>query len=221
MKDKKENFFSKILENIFKDQEQDSKKKRMTVYLFSALGLGIALMLIGSFSTLPEEKAVSVDVKEIDDDAEPTFGNKKSSDNPKTMLDYEQRYENELKEALEAIIGVNNVTAMINLDTTEVSVYEKSITNQKQKTEETDNEGGKRITEDISKNEQLEILRKGDQEEPILVKKLKPTIRGVLIVAEGAENIKVKQKIVEAVTRVLDVPIHKVSVQPKKIEGES
>lgn len=45
---------------------------------------------------------------------------------------------------------------------------------------------------------------------------MKPKIVGVLVVAKGAEDIKVKTMIVEAVTRALDVPSHRVSVQPKQ-----
>jgi stage III sporulation protein AG len=44
----------------------------------------------------------------------------------------------------------------------------------------------------------------------------KPAIRGVLVVAKGAENIQVKKWIIEAVTRSLDVPSHRVAVMPKK-----
>ena len=44
----------------------------------------------------------------------------------------------------------------------------------------------------------------------------KPEIRGVLVVAKGAENIQVKKWIIEAVTRALDVPSHRVAVMPKK-----
>jgi stage III sporulation protein AG len=51
---------------------------------------------------------------------------------------------------------------------------------------------------------------------PVVVETKKPDIRGVLVVAKGAENIQVKKWIVEAVTRVLGVSSHRVSVVPKK-----
>ncbi|MFS8513242.1 MAG: stage III sporulation protein AG, partial [Planifilum fulgidum] len=40
-------------------------------------------------------------------------------------------------------------------------------------------------------------------------------VRGVLIVAEGAEDLKRKALIIEAVQRVLDVPVHRISVMPR------
>jgi stage III sporulation protein AG len=60
------------------------------------------------------------------------------------------------------------------------------------------------------------ITRNGDTEIPVIIKTKKAEVRGVAIVAAGAENIKVKASIIEAVTRVLDVPAHRVSVLPKK-----
>jgi stage III sporulation protein AG len=38
----------------------------------------------------------------------------------------------------------------------------------------------------------------------------------VLVVAKGADNIEVKKSIIEAVTRALDIPSHRVAVLAKK-----
>lgn len=59
------------------------------------------------------------------------------------------------------------------------------------------------------------MRRNGDGEQPIVLKKLKPQVRGVLVVAKGAENLKVKAAMIEAIQRVLDVPMHRISVMPK------
>ncbi|SIB32256.1 stage III sporulation protein AG [Mycobacteroides abscessus subsp. abscessus] len=75
--------------------------------------------------------------------------------------------------------------------------------------------------EDLSKEDQLVIIRDGEKEVPIVVETKKPVIRGVLVVAKGADNIQVKKWIIEAVTRSLDVPSHRVAVMPKKSKGES
>ena len=87
---------------------------------------------------------------------------------------------------------------------------------QNQTTTETDQNGGERQIEDLSKDEKLVIIRDGDKEIPLITETKKPEIRGVLVVADGAKNISVKSMIIEAVSRALDVPTHKVSVQPKK-----
>ncbi len=77
-------------------------------------------------------------------------------------------------------------------------------------------QGGKRKIEDSSQEQQLVIIREGEKEVPIVIETKKPEIRGVLVVASGADNIQVKSWIIEAVTRSLGVPSHRVAVMPKK-----
>ncbi|MNN46313.1 hypothetical protein D3C81_1606920 [compost metagenome] len=49
-----------------------------------------------------------------------------------------------------------------------------------------------------------------------MTKKIKPKVRGVLIVAKGAENKTVKALIVDAVEKGLNVPAYRISVVPRK-----
>src|SRR5690606_17937063 len=110
---------------------------------------------------------------------------------------------------------------VVNVDATETKVLEKNTVTQSQSTEEEDPNGGKRSVEDLSKDEQVVIIRNDNSETPVVTKIEKPVIRSVLIVANGVDNIKIKQMVVEAVTKGLDVPNHKVAVLPKKTKGES
>ncbi|EEM04135.1 Sporulation stage III protein AG [Bacillus pseudomycoides] len=64
--------------------------------------------------------------------------------------------------------------------------------------------------------EKTVIIREGDKETPIVLRTEKPKVRGVLVVAKGVDNIQVKAMVKEAVTRMLDVPSHRVAVLPKK-----
>lgn len=48
------------------------------------------------------------------------------SDKPKDSIqDYERDYENQLKEILETIIGVEDVSIVVNVDATSLKVFEK------------------------------------------------------------------------------------------------
>lgn len=200
------------------------QKRKWSFHYVLLLGcIGIALMIVGNlFSDSSEEEVNSL--LGSDDVADRTvFKTNESEDDrsePFTMEDYEIRYENQLKEVLEQIIGVSDVSVMINLAETERYVYEKNKNIKKQTTDETDREGGTRNVEDVSEEEQIVIIRNGDKEEPILVQKEKPAIRGVLVVAKGVENQQIKSWVVEAVSRVLDVPSHRISVMPKKTKEE-
>ena len=58
------------------------------------------------------------------------------------------------------------------------------------------------------------VLQNGNT--PYIVKEYAPEIRGVFILAEGADDSAVKNQITEAVSKLLDVPVHKISVEKKK-----
>ncbi|WP_062355974.1 stage III sporulation protein AG [Bacillus kwashiorkori] len=186
-------------------------------YLLLVLVIGIAFMLFSSFiNNDQDDKQLPVTSNESAEDRDvEVFGKSKDTDF-NTMAEYERYYENSIKEALESIVGVEDVTVVVNVDSTEKKVYEKNKIQKNQTTDETDANGGKRKVEDRTTEEQMVIIREAEKEIPLVSETKKPNIRGVLVVAKGAENIAVKKMIIEAVMRVLDVPSHRVSVLAKK-----
>ena len=94
--------------------------------------------------------------------------------NHTTMREYEEHYENQLKEAIESAVGVEDVTIVVNLESTEKKIYEKNMINKKQTTSETDSNGGQREVEDHSTEEQIVIIREGDKEIPLVSETKKP-----------------------------------------------
>ena len=127
----------------------------------------------------------------------------------------EQTYKKDLELMLSKIQGVENVEVMINLDSTNVKVYEKNLITGKQLTDEKDKNGGNREIEDHTEETEVVLVRQGDQEVPLLIQTKKPSVRGVLVVATGVDHATVKQWVIESTSRVLNVPTHKVSVMPK------
>lgn len=201
-----------------KDENQDKKTSKYQ-YLLIVLLFGAAIMLISNLFLKDENMNSSLPVlgnstNEKQEDVE-TFGQKQSGGN-ETIADYEHQYETQLKEALEGIVGVSDVMVVVNLDSTEKRVLEKNTILKSQTTSEMDREGGERKVEDQSQDEQIVIIRDGEKEVPIVLETKKPEIRGVLVVAKGADNVQVKKWIIESVTKLLDVPSHRVSVMPKK-----
>ncbi|RSK27800.1 stage III sporulation protein AG [Bacillus sp. HMF5848] len=215
-------WWQKIQSFIKKDGESPpSQPVTKWRYAIIILVAGVTLMMFGNwFAGTNRNDAVPTFNATAPNEDVATFGQKEES-NPQTILEYERMYENQLKEALDEIVGVSDVTIVVNVDATESKVLEKNIVTQNQTTDETDREGGKRRVEDVSRDEQVVVIRNGEQEVPIILKTKKPEIRGVLIVANGADNVQVKKWILEAVTSVLDVPVHRVAVLPKKDKGES
>lgn len=197
------------------------KKSGKYQYLMIVVLFGAAIMLVGNIlGDQNPSNAVVPAMKEGEPEEDAAvFGQKKTAGND-VISEYEEAYEAQLTEMLEGINGVGNVTVFVNIDATEKKVLEKNTVIQSQTTDETDREGGKRKVEDASKDEQLVVIRNGEKEVPIVLETKKPEIRGVLVVAKGAENIQVKKWITEAVTKALDVPNHRVAVMPKKSKGD-
>ncbi|MDQ0156432.1 stage III sporulation protein AG [Robertmurraya andreesenii] len=203
------------LKKLFSKEESGDKKYP---YLVIVLLLGAVVMIIGNMLSgdkKPESStSVMSNAKETEEDVE-VFGKKTATGN-EMIAEYERRYENQLKEALEGIAGVSDVMVVVNVDATEKRVLEKNSVLRSQTTNEKDREGGERKVDDQSQDHQIVIIRDGEKEVPIVLETKKPEIRGVLVVAKGADNIQVKKWIIESVTKLLDVPSHRVSVMPKK-----
>jgi stage III sporulation protein AG len=206
------------LKKVLKVGGNSEKKPGKYQYMLVVLCIGAAFMLVGNivFKNGPNSADVAVTTSgKVESEDVPAFGLSKGSGN-KAVAAYEEKYESQLKKALQQMLGVNDVTVVVNIDSSDKKVLEKNRVSKSQTTEETDREGGERKVEEASIDEQLVIIREGEKEVPIVVETKKPEIRGVLVVAKGAENIQVKKWIVEAVTRALDVPSHRVAVMPKK-----
>ncbi|MGG2095512.1 stage III sporulation protein AG [Bacillus sp. S13(2024)] len=204
--------------NFFKGNEKDEKEKKITSkFLIILLILGMLLMFSSNLfqAKKPEVPVLKSQTGQEQPKDVPTFG-QKDSDNKSIIDKYEKEYEQQLKEALESITGVKDVTITVNLDSSEEIILDKNTVKRSQTTNETDKEGGTRKVEDESTDDKTVIVRQGDKEAPIVLRKEKPKVRGVLVVAKGVDNIQVKQMVKEAVTRMLDVPSHRVSVLPKK-----
>ncbi|WP_051331175.1 stage III sporulation protein AG [Aneurinibacillus terranovensis] len=171
-------------------------------------GIGVGIMLLSTFLTSQHEAP-----SQPPNQATPVFGQK--APESYTMADYEAMYEKKLKAVLTNIEGVSDVTVMVNVDSTEETVVEKNRTQHTQTTKESD-KGATREVTDQSNEEQVVMKKQDNNEEPVVVKTIAPKIRGVIVVAKGAENMQVKAWILEAVQKVLAVPSYKISILPKK-----
>lgn len=128
---------------------------------------------------------------------------------------YEERLEKQLAEVLKKVQGVGDVSVMITLEN-DMMVEPAFNTIDNQKTsEEKDSEGGVRTITEVQSNRQVVILRKGGEDEPLVVKKSTPVIKGVLIVADGASSSRTIEQISRAAATVLDIPIYRIKVLAK------
>lgn len=144
-----------------------------------------------------------------------TWQQKEGSSSTSEMQELEKAYESDLAPLLEKITGVSEVEVMVNLNATDKQIYQTNLVIGSQVTNESDQNGGTRKIDDETREQTVVVIRQGEQEIPLLIQTEKPEVRGVLVVARGVHNLEVKKWVTEAVTKVLDVPAHRVSVMPK------
>src|SRR5690625_4837539 len=132
-----------------------------------------------------------------------------------SVSEMEHKYEQELQSLLNKMSHISEVDIMVNIDSTNINVYEKDLILGSQLSNESDQNGGMREVQDETNESQLVVIREGDKEKPLLVQTKKPEIRGVLILAKGVESASTQKSIIDAVAKVLGVPTYKISVMPK------
>lgn len=206
-------WFQKLKRLLEPNQNKPDKRPNKLSY-FIVIGLiGLFIFLVSNIFSSPKEQSTIPQQPIQSEESTETSSAKKEDTEIKQEL--EGNYESDLTDMIGKIQGVADVEVMVNLDSTNVTVYEKNIIKGKQTTDETDTNGGKRKVEDDTEETEVVLVRQGDQEVPLLVQTKKPDVRGVFIVASGVEDPTVKMWVIESVAKVLDVAPHKISVMPK------
>ncbi len=144
---------------------------------------------------------------------------KKSNETVSSSFSAEElsvQMENKLTALVGGISGVGHCNVMITYENGIEYVY----ANESKSTSDVmdEGEGGKK-QEKISQENSLVIIDTGNGKEALRVKEIQPKVRGVVVVCDGADNISVRQRVVDAVTTALDISSAKVYVA-KAIENK-
>lgn len=126
---------------------------------------------------------------------------------------YEHTLEKRLENLLGEVDGVGSVKVMLTLRTSAEKVIEKDRESTSQTVEETDAQGGTRVTKDSSTGTSTVYdSGEGNTQSPYVSKEISPEIEGVIISAQGGGNAVVVKNITEAVQALFDVDTHKIKV---------
>lgn len=138
------------------------------------------------------------------------------STSSKESQDYEAAMQEKLKSTLENIDGVGKVDVMVSFESGEEQVPAVNVNNSTNTTEEKDTSGG--VRNSVQKNSGSTVVTTNDngKTEPLILKKYKPKVAGVCVVAEGAENDLTQLRITKAVMDLFDLSEDKVNVYPMK-----
>ncbi|MEX2461999.1 MAG: stage III sporulation protein AG [Paenibacillaceae bacterium] len=210
--------FLKVIEMWLSGGPGGTKRVKTFRWLLLIGLVGGALMIMNSFSFLSVHEVDSNATgraSPLNDETKPAFTSGSSKEN-KAFSDYEYEYEAGLRDILQKIVGVGAVEVMVTIDSTEEVQLDKNVKDTQQVTSENDRSGATRhITDGTRSSESVLYQGSGDQN-PYVLKYTKPKIRGVVVVANGAENLLVKKLLLEAVERGLDVPSNRISILPRK-----
>ncbi|HEX9027415.1 MAG TPA: stage III sporulation protein AG [Clostridium sp.] len=129
---------------------------------------------------------------------------------------YEEMQKTDLQNILKKMNGVGDVEVMMSFENGEqkVPAYDKNT--QKSTTEETDNQGGKRVNNQNTDGSTIVMTTSDGNNEPFILTTYKPKINGVIILAEGASNSKIKYEIEQAVSKLYNLSLDKVNVYSMK-----
>lgn len=120
-----------------------------------------------------------------------------------TADEYIESTEKELKTILSQVEGAGEVHVMITLESCYENVFAKDYDNKTQ---------SQKDSSDSNVTEELVVVKNSEGENGVVVKVYEPVVKGVAVVCEGADNIKVKSAITETVCALFDISSTKVSV---------
>lgn len=191
-------FFKRLKEKL------ESSNSKKLINNLAAVVIACIIILISLSVFFPKEDSKSSE----DDAAEEVLAEKNI-----TEAAYNDSMEERLEKILSQIEGVGEVEAMITYETSTEVIPASNTTKSEQITEESDKQGGTRRIkqENISENI-VTVSGENYNNSPIVIKEIKPIIRGVIVVAEGAGRIEIKNQVIEAVTTVFQIKSHKVKV---------
>ena len=129
-----------------------------------------------------------------------------------TMEASKDEIERKLEEILEKIDGAGDVKVMITYQDSGTQVVEKDKNTSENSLEESDSTGGVRSTKEQQLQESTVYEEADAGNTPFVSKELLPKVEGILIVASGGDNQKVKQNISEAVLALFQVEAHRIKI---------
>jgi stage III sporulation protein AG len=180
--------------------------KKTTANLIIVFCLGLALILIADFYN---DMRVGRTAEEGANNQEQIEAG--IADN--TVPNYVRNLENDLSSILGKIQGAGKVSVMITLNggTEIIPAKDESISDKV--TNEKDTSGGTRVINEKATDDKVVFTAsQGGNSKPLIIKEINPEIKGVIVVAEGAKDSKVKLNISRAVQTVLDIPAYRVTV---------
>jgi stage III sporulation protein AG len=191
-------------DKILNELKKLLKDKKISNVLALLLVLAFVLIAINIFAP----KFITTGAESIKNEEVKT----EDSTSDLEVKNYEKQQKDELISILKKIQGAGNVDCMLSFESGEVKVPAYDENKQNTTTEETDKDGGKRINNQQNDSSKVVMSTKNGDNEPFILESHKPKVVGVVVVAEGAKNSKIKNDIEKAVESLYGLAANKVYV---------
>ncbi len=205
--------FKKIIE-YFKHMFKAEKNNKMGENLIVLIIIGVIVIIAGSTLFQGGGKQEKKDNGKSSGDS--SMGNVQEV-SKQGVSDEREASEKQIEEILSQIEGTGKVDVLVTYVSGKEIVPYSDIKRSDNVTDEKDSTGGTRKLDQSSYESQIAYEDEGNGDKrPIIVKELLPEVKGVVVVADGANDPVVKERLVNAVRVLLDVPVHRIQVFGRK-----
>ncbi|MBS4023717.1 MAG: hypothetical protein KGZ79_15075 [Dethiobacter sp.] len=189
----------------FSANEGGGKKSPSTLVLLALIALGIIFMFI---STKPQQYSAPPPLPDTSE----------AVARQSSRADYKESLERELSSLLRRVRGVGEVVVMITLESGPVYEYAENRETVGRTTQEADSGGGTRQVTESTERTQPVLARAADgsREAPLVMRETQPQVRGVIVIAEGADDPVLQEQLFRAVQAGLNLAAHRITVLPMK-----
>lgn len=170
---------------FFKNVAKDEKKFKIIII---AGFLGIALIFFSDVFSDKDDKG---------------YSEKKADMVSLDTQDYKKQIEYELESILSKIQGVGKVSVMVTIEGTTEYIYAQEIS----QSNDFDND-----STSTRYQSEVVVIDNNNSKEALVSKIIKPKINGVIIVCEGGDNTRICEKVITAVSSVLNISTNRICV---------
>ncbi len=193
------------IKELFSKKEGTNDKKKIENLVFFLIVLIVTLIAINTIIDNDEETEENTNslYKELAEETVSSSENTVASTN-----ELEERIEN----ILETMSGVGKVNVLITYSQSSEIIAMYNENSSTSYTTEEDSEGGTRVQEEETTNKEVVFTEENGESVPMTQTVINPKIEGVIVTAEGADDVNVKANIIAAVEAVTGVATHKIQV---------
>ena len=184
-----------------KIMKQISSSDKMYIGLVTLIAIGMALIYFGKGPTTSVQGILTKSAQTTP-----------LSTSTTRIGALEKELESKLQANLLQMEGAGKVEVSVSFSTGLKTEYARNDNVTKRTSKQTDKTGGTQETTEVTQNNQV-VMPSGSSQ-PVMVMEDRPEIAGVLIIAEGARDAKVREGIHTAVQTLLSIPSAKITVVP-------